>query len=1050
MLSVGEIRLRDTIAAEVSAVIRQRLDLASSPVGASQRFRPGRGAGVPGIGGTLAFLLAALCVPQAAGADETLSATSGQLVGPGNVVQAELPLSLSAHALAADPATQDVWVFGMMYENTPLTPQVPTAVRYGRSSGRGLARIVLSPTELAIPAMPNATYAMRGAVARSAQGQVLGVSLGDSKVYFFDARTLAPANVGALGSFTDLGGTVLAPPVNSVSAMVGVGTKIYAADPTLPVVAQIDLMAGTAKPCKVDSQPTGLAVVQGKVQVLTTKGTAQLADDCSATTAAAQGSVPKPTPATSAVFPNRLFELSDRVIDLTFRTAANATARAGVFVSLTSTTAVNLKIDAGTCKRTQFLAGDLFATPVAATQLMLSSTVNRLVLYASQTSPGEDCVALLTDGSGGEVALRIRGAVEGLGATVVMLDRSWSMERSFRGTGTPANADESRTSALRQGVAEMLGILNAVNATGPWAFLPFAEDAANSWATPRNTGFSSMPNVVNPDNANGMHVKGFAGQTQDALDPGGPSDLVQSLRSGLTRLATADTLPAATTGPARRLWILSDGSSGKKSYVEFPKLLPTIMKAGYSVRTFGFGSLATDPLFQMLSGNAIGLAGEQLRAAPRGLQGHVFTQTTLNEQIAQAMVRDVLRGRPVGQIARDVIQKGGPLSVQFTLSRDQATSQTDPWVLFVATWEHADAINTQLQVTLNNNPQLVRCSRAATFIVCAIPGQDGPYQATLTGERPGGQPEPAILRAFVSSAGPAGEVGFFPSFARAVYRSGDRVRVEVRLTERGLPLRLATVTARVNGPNAPVSTQLSLTKSDQGAISGLIGSNGDLTPGQAKAELLEVASLPPQKLVATLTLADDATGGDTEAQDGIYSGEFAAFIPGVYTVDVRADYNGLFKNKGIIEDRVTTSVIVGLDQKLTAGSVQSETISGGIRLRFVPQDSGKNLLGPGQGNALFFAQGSKFVTTPVSDYLDGSYRADVLGIDVKKPFDLISPAGRIELYNPGNPNPGVTTGGGGGCSTTRGATGGSGTPGALGLLLGGLGLLAVLRRRRPA
>lgn len=154
---------------------------------------------------------------------------------------------------------------------------------------------------------------------------------------------------------------------------------------------------------------------------------------------------------------------------------------------------------------------------------------------------------------------------------------------------------------------------------------------------------------------------------------------------------------------------------------------------------------------------------------------------------------------------------------------------------------------------------------------------------------------------------------------------------------------------------------------------------------------------------------------------------------------------GFPNNTGTVEDRATTNVVTALDQPLTGGSVRSEVISGGLRLRFTPQDAGKNLMGPGQAGALFIAQGMKFATAKFDDFLDGSYRADISGIDVNQAFDLLAPGSRIAIYDPANPNPGGTEEG---CTMVRRSATSSTATSIVPALLLLLGLALLMRRVR--
>jgi MYXO-CTERM domain-containing protein len=954
---------------------------------------------------------------------------------------AELPAGMVGSAVFPETGAQDLWVLGLVGTTIQGQAPLPVAVRYGRVNGRGDARIVLGPTELALPSSAvTAATQLRGAVARGGPGSVLAVASGlDSTLYLFDARNGRAATVGALGQIVDL--KTSAASIGKVGAMAGLGSKIFAVDSTRPVVAQIDLATGVIAACRVDSQPQALRVASGNMLVLTDKGTAQLAADCASTTAAAQPPRPDPIPGISqSRAPDRSYYVSERTLEITFPpNSAGTRARRGTGVQLIGSSAVTLTINKGTCTNvTTFLAGDILANPVAATALNLSTTTPRLGLYAEQTSPGEDCVAFLSNPDGTELLLRVRGAPEGLGANVLLVDRSWSTERSLLGAGAARNSEDQRINAERQALIALLGGLSVTNATGPWAVMPFTEDAPSSLAMPQS-GFGSIPELGNPESPRGLRLKGLSGQMSDVLVPGGPTDLIQSIRTALTRLDSAAMLNPVTTGPQRRLWLLTDGSAGKKGYGDFYRLIPSMLRSQASLHLLGVGGLDGDPLLPQMLALTQNLGGERLFSSGRGVFGINHTVSTLVESTLSQLVRSVLRGRPIGTVARGDVGTGKTLTNTFRLARS-ASGQLDPWVLFVAAWDQADA-TMSLGVVSKGSPLVPRCVQGGSVLVCAISGLDGDVNVTLSGMRPGGASAQAVLRTYVSSSGPQGEVLFFPSFGRSLWRSGDRVRVQVQLSERGLPLRLAKVSAKVNGPNNAIGSVVAANKVGSQDIQNLIQMNGDLSPGQALAELTDPINLPGLKPIGQITLADDATGGDYEAQDGIYTAEFPAFVPGAYLVDLHVEYTGLFGNTGTIEDRIIQTVVVGLDAMRTSGGSRSEVLASGLRLRFAPQDAGRNLLGPGQGAALSFFQNGKLLPATVGDYLDGSYRVDLTGADAAKPVELALPGSRIQLYNPANPNPGEG-GASTGCSVATGPA--QGTLAAPLVLL----LCALLLRRR--
>jgi hypothetical protein len=941
---------------------------------------------------------------------DQLSIQNNQLLGDNNVFLAEIPQSLSGLSLVPDASLQDIFVLGLLYTNMPgVTPSVG-ALRYGRNGNEGEARIVAGVADLAIAYQAGQTYALSGGVGTAAQGPVFGVATGlDAMIHFYAARTLAPFIPGGnISNSIDLSQSGPTPRVQRIVAMIGGGTKLYAADATQPILAEYDLMSGAVNICQVDSQPTGLTFsAQGQIQVLTTKGTAQFTGDCSMATLTSSAPAPTAMPANTLNLPSRTFLVTERILEPTLPpNQPTAQAMRGTYVTLVGSNSVTVNIGAGTCAKTQFLAGTTFATPTMTTQLNLTTAATTLALYAQQTYPGEDCVATLSTGAG-EALLAVRGSVEGLGATVFLLDRTWSMERSTSGVGDPINTDAERVTAMRASLISLLGSIDLPSLSltggpfgGPWSFMPFTNDAPSAWAIPQ-TGFGTVPALLNPDSPNGLRIEGFAGATSDEFDPGGPNDMTQAMRSALVQLQSASTLPPATTGAGRHLWILSDNQSGHNSYLDYQDVLSTMQKTPATLHYFGVGGFGLDPLLQQLVAQAWGFAGDHQYGPARGQAIETHTPSTLHEAVVAATVREVLRGRPLGTIGRGELSSSQTLSADFTLAYPTGSMTVDPWVLIVAAWDDTD-YTPDLAVQANNNRVLTRCVQSPTAMVCAAPGQTGSWTATLSGSRPGGASTFGVVRAFMSSTGPNGVVQMYSNFAQSLYTSGQHVRVQAYLTERGLPLRLATVTAVVNGPNLSLGTIAAQANVDQNALMNLITMNGDLSPGQAKVDLLDPTTLPETKPIAlNLTLTDDGSGSDTEPDDGIYNGSFIAFVPGLYTIDIHATYMGLFPNDtGSVDDRLSTNVVASLSQNLTTGSEQSQPLAGGISLRFTPQDSGKNLLGPGQAGALMLQQGNKLSSASFEDFLDGSYRVDVTDLNVNAPFNLLAPGSSIQIYPP--------------------------------------------------
>lgn len=979
-----------------------------------------------------------------ADAADSFSIKNGMLLGGSELPITEILPALSPHALLADPSSQDLYVLGVVGESLPGVTPAAVGLRYGRRVGRSNARIVVGPVPLSLPVTLESGVALRGGVALSPAGSTvaLGLSTG-SELYFYDARTLAAQSIAPFGRQLSLAQSGLALAVGKVMSVTGFGSKIYAADAVNPVVAQVDLMTGTVKACPVDSPVLGLSADTGKVVATTQIGAAALADPCTATPAVSVGAALAAPPSTlNLSTPNRSFELSERVLEMTFPAGvAGAKTRRGLLVSAAPGASPTITVTNGTCQNTAFYVGDPTAVPVAGSTVALTTAVPRLALYAEQTSPGEDCVAVLTTAGGaGETLVRIRGVMEGIGANVVLLDRSFSMERSLAGAGAAATPEQQRVYALRQAVVSVLSVVTLIPATGAWAFLPFTTDVQGNLTTP-SIGYTAVPAIANPDHPAGMRVRGFANAAADNLDPGGVGDLVQAMRSSLLRLRDADRPAYASAGAERRLWVITDGVSGTKGYGGFAQVVPALLRGAVSLHLTGVGGLESDPLMQQLAALSTQLDGERLFAPGRGQQGIVHTTRDTIESMVVGLVRSVMRGRPLGLIERGPLQAGQDRVAQFTVDRDAQTGRIDPWVMVAAVWEDSDA-TVQLDGSYERFPLNSRCVRSRNLILCAAPGYAGDYKFTLKGSRPGGAPTAAVMRAFVSTALGGGEVGFFPSFVRSVNRTGDQVRVQLVLNERGLPLRDAKVTAKISGPSAALGTLVARGAVSTDELAALVANNGDLSPGQAKGELLDPATLPGTRDLSTITLSDAAATGDQEPQDGVYVGQFAALTPGIYTVDLHAEYTGKFGTSGIIEDRLTTQVVVGLDPEATVASVRRTGVAGGVRLRFTPQDAAGNLLGPGQGSAVSFAQGSKLFTPVVSDYLDGSYRADVTGIDSSQPLDLLIPGSRIKIWDPADGTSGCSAAG-------RVATTTPATPLALGIALALLTLRRAVRRRVP-
>jgi len=289
-------------------------------------------------------------------ANDVFTLKSGSLLGNFDLPLAELPAAVSPQALIGDPSTQDLYVLGLVGEDVAGTAPTPVAIRYGRRLGRSDARIVTGPAPLTIPVMLTSGVTLRGGVARSAGGGTLAIGLSSGPVlYFYDARTLTTQSIASFGTQLSLA-SGLSTALTKVTSVTGLGTKIYATDGVSPLVAQIDLVTGGVKSCPVDAPVLGLSADSGKVVATTSKGAATLTDVCTAAMSST-GSVANSAPSTlSATLPLRTFELSERVLEMTFpQFPAAVKARRGLVVSAVAGSPTStISISAGTCLNTKF------------------------------------------------------------------------------------------------------------------------------------------------------------------------------------------------------------------------------------------------------------------------------------------------------------------------------------------------------------------------------------------------------------------------------------------------------------------------------------------------------------------------------------------------------------------------------------------------------------------------------------------------------------------------------------------------------------------------
>jgi Mg-chelatase subunit ChlD len=209
--------------------------------------------------------------------------------------------------------------------------------------------------------------------------------------------------------------------------------------------------------------------------------------------------------------------------------------------------------------------------------------------------------------------------------------------------------------------------------------------------------------------------------------------------------------------------------------------------------------------------------------------------------------------------------------------------------------------------------------------------------------------------------------------------TGDPIPVRVKLTEGGSPIAGASVAAAVFGPRDGLGDILS-TSSHPGAP-GVADTGANPGANAKLAGLLgdpDSAALFAGRTLPTVTLADDGTGGDATAGDGIYSGVFrGADEEGHY--HFRFEVQGSAATNGDFQRTRRLSVFVRPkpDPGLTDLFIVSRTAAPGgavdVRLRAIPRDRFSNFVGPGYLGRLRIASSEGSVVTPLADRLDGSY-----------------------------------------------------------------------------
>ncbi|MCH9684577.1 MAG: VWA domain-containing protein [Deltaproteobacteria bacterium] len=205
---------------------------------------------------------------------------------------------------------------------------------------------------------------------------------------------------------------------------------------------------------------------------------------------------------------------------------------------------------------------------------------------------------------------------------------------------------------------------------------------------------------------------------------------------------------------------------------------------------------------------------------------------------------------------------------------------------------------------------------------------------------------------------------------RADTRVGETITLHAALTQGGLPL------TGLSAPNGSVTVDVVAPAASLGHLVALSSAQANTSPrapdppSAANAKMMAMFAqdqLPPLAATQTLTLRDDGTAGDEEADDGIYTARLTAALPGHYDFRFLAERtsggNFARQSQHSVHVRPVPEPTSPVDFTVKGSSI--------VGLQTTPVLANGNLLGPGWSSHLFAVVGG--LALPLTDRLDGRY-----------------------------------------------------------------------------
>jgi hypothetical protein len=222
-----------------------------------------------------------------------------------------------------------------------------------------------------------------------------------------------------------------------------------------------------------------------------------------------------------------------------------------------------------------------------------------------------------------------------------------------------------------------------------------------------------------------------------------------------------------------------------------------------------------------------------------------------------------------------------------------------------------------------------------------------------------------------------------PQLDKEMYRTGDSIKLQAKLTANLMPVTGSQVTVFVQKPDKGLGNWFAgnlVTDTELAAVPLQIAGE-QLSDVYRKSMALNAKGVyfPFTKTQTTIDLYDDGTHGDENAGDGIYTNSFDdTTIEGIYTFTISA--NGITPNglEYTRESRIHRYIEVGVSpNKIEIIANFTEIIEDELRAYYqvtlIPKDTFGNYLGPGYADLISLTSTNGEFVSPIEDNLDGSY-----------------------------------------------------------------------------